>query len=93
MSRLLIAVADSVFPNLDLAREVLSAIGADVQLAPDPTPEAILRTAALADGLLVTYAKITADSCADAAVPCHLAFCIGVDNVDLTPPAPARALS
>jgi D-3-phosphoglycerate dehydrogenase len=84
MSPLLVAVADSVFPNLDLAREVLSAIGAQVQLAPEPTPEAIVRVAAGADGLLVTYAKITADMIAQ--MPrCRVIsrFGIGVDNVDL----------
>ena len=84
MSPLLVAVADSVFPNLDVAREVLSAIGAQVQLAPEPTPEAIVRAAAGADGLLVTYAKITADMIAQ--MPkCRVIsrFGIGVDNVDL----------
>ena len=40
---------------------MLSAIGAELQLAPQPTPEAILKIAAGADALLVTYAKITAD--------------------------------
>jgi D-3-phosphoglycerate dehydrogenase len=81
---LLVAVADSVFPNLDAAREVLSAIGADLQLASDPTSEAILRVAAGADALLVTYAKITAEMIG------HMKRCriisrfgIGVDNVDL----------
>ena len=46
MSPFLVAVADSVFPNLDPAREVLSTIGADLQLAPQATPEAILKIAA-----------------------------------------------
>ncbi|MEP7307379.1 MAG: C-terminal binding protein [Acidobacteriota bacterium] len=84
MPPLLVAVADSVFPNLDVAREVLSAIGAQVQLAPEPTPEAIVRVAAGADGLLVTYAKITADMIGQ--MPrCRVIsrFGIGVDNVDL----------
>jgi D-3-phosphoglycerate dehydrogenase len=79
-----VAVADSVFPNLDTAREVLGAIGADVQLASGPTPEEILKIAAGADALLVTYAKITADMIAQ--MPrCKIIsrFGIGVDNVDL----------
>ena len=81
---LLVAVADSVFPNLDLAREVLSAIGADVQLAAEPTTEAILAVAGGADALLVTYAKITADMIAQMK-QCRIIsrFGIGVDNVDL----------
>jgi D-3-phosphoglycerate dehydrogenase len=81
---MLVAVADSVFPNLETAREVLSAIGADLQLASQPTPEAILRVAASADALLVTYAKITAEMIQQ--MPrCRIIsrFGIGVDNVDL----------
>src|ERR1044071_6371815 len=84
MPPLLVAVADSVFPNLDTAREVLSAIGAQLQLAPQATPEAILRIAAPADALLVTYATITAEMIAQ--MPrCRIIsrFGIGVDNVDI----------
>src|SRR5882672_6893776 len=84
MPPMLVAVADSVFPNLDPAREVLSAIGADLQLAPQATPEEILKIAAGADALLVTYAKITADMIGQ--MPrCRIIsrFGIGVDNVDL----------
>ena len=40
MGQLLVTVADSVFPNLDPAQEVLSKIGADLRLAEEPTPEA-----------------------------------------------------
>lgn len=81
---MLVAVADSVFPNLDTARAVLAAIGADLQLAPRATPDEILKIAAGADALLVTYAKITGDMIG------HMRRCriisrfgIGVDNVDL----------
>src|ERR1700741_4233495 len=82
---LLVAVADSVFPTLDPAREVLATIGADLQLAVQPTPEEILKIAAPADALLVTYAKITADMIAR--MPrCRIIsrFGIGVDNGDPT---------
>ena len=84
MPPLLVAVTDSVFPNLDAARDVLSAIGADLQLASQPTPEAILKIAAGADALLVTYAKITADMIGQMN-RCRIIsrFGIGVDNVDL----------
>jgi D-3-phosphoglycerate dehydrogenase len=84
MPSLLVAVADSVFPNLDVAREVLGAVGADVQLAPAATRDAILGVAAGADALLVTYAKIDAEMIR--AMPrCRIIsrFGIGVDNVDL----------
>ena len=84
MPPLLVAVADSVFPNLDPARDVLSRIGAEVRLAPEPTVAAILEVASEADALLVTYAKITADMIQQ--MPrCRIIsrFGIGVDNVDI----------
>src|SRR2546428_1302033 len=79
-----IAVADSVFPNLDPARAVLSRIGAELRLAETPAPEAILRVAIGADALLVTYAKITAEMIGQM-TRCRIIsrFGIGVDNVDL----------
>jgi D-3-phosphoglycerate dehydrogenase len=81
---MLVAVADSVFPNLDVAREIVGSIGAELQLATDPSPEAILRVATTADALLVTYAKITADMIGQM-TRCRIIsrFGIGVDNVDL----------
>ena len=81
---MLVAVADSVFPNLDTAREVLGSIGADLRLAAQATPEAILKVAVPADALLVTYAKITADMI-EQMTRCRIIsrFGIGVDNVDL----------
>ena len=84
MSSLRVAVSDSVFPNLDPARQVLSKIGAELQLASEPTPEAILRVATGADALLVTYAKITAEMIRQMK-RCRIIsrFGIGVDNVDI----------
>ncbi len=84
MAKYLVAVADSVFPNLDPAREVLSAIGAELQMASEPTSEGVLKVAAGADALLVTYAKITADIIRQMK-KCRIIsrFGIGVDNVDL----------
>jgi D-3-phosphoglycerate dehydrogenase len=79
-----IAVADSVFPNLDPAREVLSRVGGQLQLAPAPTPEAIMDIARDADAILVTYAKITGDMIRQL-TRCRVIsrFGIGVDNVDI----------
>jgi D-3-phosphoglycerate dehydrogenase len=79
-----VAVSDSVFPNLDPAREVLSTIGASLVMASANTPEAIMRVAGDADALLVTYAKITADMI-ERMPRCKIVsrFGIGVDNVDL----------
>ena len=84
MATYLVAVADSVFPNLDPATEVLSAIGAELQLASDSSPESVLKVAAGADALLVTYAKINADMIRQMK-QCRIIsrFGIGVDNVDL----------
>jgi D-3-phosphoglycerate dehydrogenase len=81
---MLVAVADSVFPNLDVAREVVGSVGAELKLATDPSSEAILQVATAADALLVTYAKITADMIAQMK-RCRIIsrFGIGVDNVDL----------
>jgi D-3-phosphoglycerate dehydrogenase len=84
MASLLVAVADSVFPNLDLAREMVARAGAELRLSPQPTPEAIVATAQGADAVLVTYAKITADMIGQMK-KCRIIsrFGIGVDNVDL----------
>jgi D-3-phosphoglycerate dehydrogenase / 2-oxoglutarate reductase len=84
MPQLLVGVSDSVFPNLDPAREVLVKIGGELHLAQDSTPQAILRVAADADALLVTYAKITADMIRQMK-RCRIIsrFGIGVDNVDI----------
>jgi D-3-phosphoglycerate dehydrogenase / 2-oxoglutarate reductase len=84
MAKYFVAVADSVFPNLDPAREVLSSIGAEIQLSPEPTADAIMKLAKDADGVLVTYAKITADMIRQM-TKCRIIsrFGIGVDNVDI----------
>lgn len=84
MAKVLIAVADSVFPSLDPARRVLDRLDAELRLAEEPTAEAIIEAARQADGLLVTYARITGDMIR-AFERCRVIsrFGIGVDNVDL----------
>ena len=84
MPRLLVAVADSVFPNLNPAREVLSKVSAELLMAEKPTAEAIMRVAQDADALLVTYAKVTAEMIGQMK-RCRIIarFGIGVDNVDI----------
>jgi D-3-phosphoglycerate dehydrogenase len=84
MPSLLVAVADSVFPNLDLARAVVSRAGAELRLASQPTQEGIVAAAKDADALLVTYAKINADMIREMK-RCKIIsrFGIGVDNVDI----------
>ena len=84
MGHLLVIVADSVFPNLDPTRLLVSKIGADLSLAAEPTPEAIVQVAHRADAVLVTYAKITAEMIRQM-TRCRIIarFGIGVDNVDI----------
>jgi len=84
MGSLLVAVCDSVFPNLDGARAVVGKIGAELRLAKEPTPEAILEVARDADAVLVTYFKLTAEMIGQMR-KCRIIsrFGIGVDNVDL----------
>ena len=84
MAQSLVAVSDSVFPNLDLARGVVSRVGAELRMASHPTPEGIVEVARDADALLVTYAKITAEMIGQMK-RCRIIsrFGIGVDNVDI----------
>jgi D-3-phosphoglycerate dehydrogenase / 2-oxoglutarate reductase len=84
MARFFVAVADSVFPNLDPATKVLSEIGAELKLAADSSPESVMKLAADADAVLVTYAKINGDMIRQMKkVRIISRFGIGVDNVDL----------
>src|SRR5215470_15605707 len=79
-----VAVTDSVFPNLDGAREVVSRVGAELQLAKEPTPAAIMEVAAAADAVLTTYAKVTGEMIPQM-TKCRIIarFGIVVDNVDI----------
>src|ERR1700691_6487144 len=80
----IVAVTDSVFPNLDPARAVLAKIGAEIRLAKEPKPDAILEVARDADAVLTTYAKVTAEMIPQL-TRCRIIgrFGIGVDNVDI----------
>jgi D-3-phosphoglycerate dehydrogenase len=84
MPHFLVAVADSVFPNLDPARAVLAKIGAEMRVAEKPASDSITQVARDADALLVTYAKITAEMIRQMS-RCRIIarFGIGVDNVDI----------
>ena len=79
-----VAVTDSVFPNLEPAKAVLSKIGGELRLAPEPTPEGILSVARDADAVLTTYAKVTGEMIPQM-TKCRVIsrFGIGVDNVDI----------
>src|ERR1700674_1122705 len=84
MADRVVAVTDSVFPSLEPAKAVLSKIGGELRLAPEPTPEGILSVAREADAVLTTYAKVTAEMIQQM-TRCRIIsrFGIGVDNVDI----------
>src|SRR5665213_909732 len=84
MPNKIVAVTDSVFPNLDAARDVVAKVGGELRLAKAPTPEAILEVARDADAVLTTYAKVTT-AIIEQLTRCRIIsrFGIGVDNVDL----------
>ena len=84
MTKKLVAVTDSPFPNLDPATQVLSELNAELMLAKGTTPEDILAVARDADGLLVTYAKVPSQVI-EQLTRCKVIarFGIGVDSVDI----------
>lgn len=84
MGKTLIAVADSPFPNLNPAGEVLLELDFELVMADEPTQEGILKVASQADALMVTYGKITADVIAGLK-KCKVIgrFGLGVDNIDI----------
>ncbi|HEY5650289.1 MAG TPA: C-terminal binding protein [Acidimicrobiia bacterium] len=80
-----IAVTDTVFPDLDPARDALARVDGVLELAADRTPESIIAVAGDADAMLVTYASITAEII-DQLTQCKAIgrFGIGTDNIDIT---------
>jgi D-3-phosphoglycerate dehydrogenase len=84
MAERVVAVTDSVFPNLEPAKAVLSKIGGELRLAPEPTAEGILSVARDAEAVLTTYAKVTGEMIPQM-TKCRVIsrFGIGVDNVDI----------
>ncbi len=92
MSSPLVAVADTIFPNLDPVKQELLRIDAELKFAVQPTPEAILAVAREADGLFVTYGQITADIIGELE-NCKVIgrFGIGTDNIDI-PAATKRGI-
>jgi len=85
MERPVVAICDSVFPDLTPTYSVLSQVGAEVRLAKEPSTEAIMRVTCDADAVLVTYAKLTEDIIRQM-TRCRIIarFGIGVDNVDIS---------
>lgn len=84
MRKTSIAVADSPFVNLQPTEKVLASLDADIQIAKQTTPEAILEVAREADGLMVTFANISKEII-QGLERCKVIgrYGIGVDNIDL----------
>ena len=84
LSKTLIAVADSPFVNLQPTENVMARLDADIQIAKQATPEAILDVAREADALMVTFANISKEVI-QGMERCKAIgrYGIGVDNIDL----------
>jgi D-3-phosphoglycerate dehydrogenase len=84
MSKTLIAVTDSPFPSLDLAKNALKRVDAELRQAKSPSIDDILAVARDADGILVTYAKLPGDLLRQLK-KCKVIgrFGLGVDNIDV----------
>jgi D-3-phosphoglycerate dehydrogenase len=84
MSRLLIAVTDSPFPSLDLAKAALARLDPELRMAQSTSAEDILAVAREADAVFVTYAKLPGDLLKQLK-RCKVIgrFGLGVDNIDI----------
>jgi D-3-phosphoglycerate dehydrogenase len=84
MSKTLIAVTDSPFPSLDLAKAALKRVDPELRMAKSPSADDILAVAKDADAILVTYAKLPGELLRQL-TRCKAIgrFGLGVDNIDL----------
>ena len=79
-----IAVTDSVFPSLDLAKAALARLNPTYRMSKSVNADDILSVAKDADAILVTYAKLTREiltQLTKCKAICR--FGLGVDNIDL----------
>lgn len=89
MARFKVVITDQVFPSIEIERQLLAEIGAELEVA-DGTPGGVAAVAADADALLNTYLPIDANLIGEL-TRCRIIarYGIGVDNIDLE--AAARA--
>lgn len=81
-----ILVTDHVFPALDIERDVLAPLGAELLLADRVDEARLAELAAEAQGMLVCFAPVTAavvDAAAQGGCRVIARYGIGVDNVDV----------
>ncbi len=79
-----VLMADSIFPDQSIEKEILASIGAELVLAPEQTETTLSHLAEDADAILVTYAEISKaviDSCRKCKIIARTG--IGYNNVDL----------
>jgi len=84
MSKILVAIADTVFPDWKPAEQVLADLDVELIRAENPEQDSILAVARNAEALFVTYAQITADVIAGLE-NCKVIgrFGVGTDNIDI----------
>lgn len=84
MSKTLVAIADTVFPDWKPAEQVLASLNVELVRAETPDKDAILAVAKDAEALFVTYAQITAEVIAGLN-NCKVIgrFGVGTDNIDI----------
>jgi D-3-phosphoglycerate dehydrogenase len=84
MSKITVAITDTVFPDWKPAEQALSALDVELVRAETPEQDAILAVAQNAEAVFVTYAQITADVIAGLE-NCKVIgrFGIGTDNIDI----------
>ena len=84
MTKPLVVVTDHVFASLEPTYKILAKLNAEIRLAKESTPDAIIEVARKADALLVTFANITSEIINELENCRVIARCgIGVDNIDL----------
>src|ERR1700728_3144770 len=84
MSRITIAITDSVFPSLDPAKKALARLDPEYRMAKSPSADDILAVARDADAVLVTYAKLPGELLRQLKKCQEIGrFSLAVDNIDL----------
>lgn len=84
MNTPVVAVTEAPFASFEPARTVLSKVYAELRVAAEATPEAIVKVARDADAVIVTYAKLS-DNMIQQMTRCRIIarFGIGVDNIEI----------
>ena len=84
MTRPIIAVTDSPFPSLDLAKAALKRVDPELRMAKSSSADDILAVARDADAILVTYAKLPGELLRQLKRCKAIGrFGLGVDNIDV----------